>query len=250
MPSKAVQRIILGDRYYNAVSQFKSETTGYGILSLFDFVWFTAAPSVAKAVIPVIGSSAFPLTLVGGVNFTANRGFTGNGTTGYLDTNFPPSSGVNFIQDSACLCAYTINSRAVVSTGALMGANTNGAARPNYIVPYNTGGAFGACNSSAITYAASPNANGFWHVNRSGANSNQMYRNGSSVATAATSSATRATSSFVILADRQGASAAVTDFSIDTVSAVLIGASLDATQSANLSTAVNNYMKTFGINAY
>jgi hypothetical protein len=252
MPTSAIRAVILGDRYTNAVARFKAELTAFAIPA-FDLAYFMAGtPDSQRSLTPIIGPESFKMLPVGRAMFVSGRGWTGDGSTGYLDTGwFPSTHGVNFLQDSACLCAYNLTDRTATLSGALLGTNISGLTRQNYIVPLNASGAFGTVNTNnSINYAASPNAKGFWHVNRSASNAMQLYRNGSSVGTSGAASVARSTSSLLVLANRQGTGGIPADFSTDLCAAVLVGASLDATQSANLSIAVNNYMKTFGLNVY
>lgn len=59
--------------------------------------------------------SAYPLTPVNAPTFTADRGYTGNGSSSYLTTGFDPSAapaGMVLAQNDACIGVYTLTDSA------------------------------------------------------------------------------------------------------------------------------------------
>lgn len=77
-----------------------------GIWSKLDsFAVFATDGDADFALIDWINLSQY--TAINSPTFTSNSGFTGNGTSAYMDTNFNPStSGVNFIRDDASIYVY------------------------------------------------------------------------------------------------------------------------------------------------
>ncbi len=112
--------------------------------------------------------------LVNAPAFVPFEGFTGNGTTQYIDSNYnPDSQGVNFIQNSASLFLYT---RTFVDAsgfdiGAFDGVNFS------QIAILNGGGqATGSINGGTIV-AANGIGLGLFVTNRSANNAVQLYQN-------------------------------------------------------------------------
>lgn len=133
--------------------------------------------------------------VVSSPTFTTDRGFTTNGATDYLNSNFVPTTdGVNFIQDSACLGVYINDAGADTggSTTYACGMADTGNVRVSRIVPKDAGGDIrGILNSGSTTTFTSVTPNtraGFTTINRSGASALEGYRNGSSVGTGTTAS--------------------------------------------------------------
>jgi hypothetical protein len=68
--------------------------------------------------------TAFQATKVNSPTFTTDEGFTGDGVSAYLDTNFNlATDGVNYSQNSASLGAYSRNILSSSDSDALIGAS-------------------------------------------------------------------------------------------------------------------------------
>lgn len=175
-------------------------------------------------------------TNVNAAAFVADRGFTGAATK-YLNTNFVPSvDGVNFTQNDASFGIYCRTEGAEArGSGINAGANIN----RTYVYPRYTGDiAYFSINQPAageFSYATTTSL-GLWVVRRTASNAVQAYRNGSQVATSTGASDGRAAYAIRILTiptdDTPGL--------IDTRqhSFAFIGASLSATEQANLFTRI------------
>lgn len=113
--------------------------------------------------------------------FTANRGYTGNGSNMSLDTGFNPSStpGRQYAQNSAMHCAWCNTSGADGTSAfrALYGT-------VNFDAMYipNDGGSYFTCiNDTGSNNAsqASPGETGLWLVTRNNSTTFDIHRNGS-----------------------------------------------------------------------
>ncbi|MFG1466073.1 hypothetical protein V5F77_24710 [Xanthobacter sp. DSM 24535] len=178
--------------------------------TVVDFTLRIAAPQLVRmdvpgTFIPTSGSSAsqvqtlyrFDLTEYLGVTWTAGApgapgGFTGNGTTGYLDTNANPS--VDFTRmslNAACYGAWTaINT---TSNGSILG-DAAGAAGVVYIRPRDPGGGvIGRINSGSGFGIDIADARGLTVLNRTGPTAAQIYKNGVNIFQAAPASSTMPT---------------------------------------------------------
>jgi hypothetical protein len=93
-----------------------------GDLALIDTLYMLAAPNSAASLLNLKNAS-FPLTPHGATTFAANTGINSDGTTGYLDTGFNPSTaGGNYTLNSASAGCYDLTSHAV-SAGWCLGNN-------------------------------------------------------------------------------------------------------------------------------
>jgi len=68
----------------------------------------------------------YQCTLINSIIFNTNQGFTGNGTSTYVDTNFQLASGVNYTLNNASRCVYinTTSGSGVYDGNSLAATNT------------------------------------------------------------------------------------------------------------------------------
>jgi hypothetical protein len=86
-----------------------SGATGCG--SVLDGLYIFATNTTTTANLNLCGTS-YGLTQHGSVTFNADTGYTGDGTTGYFDTGFNPSTaGGNFSLNSASIGSYILTNR-------------------------------------------------------------------------------------------------------------------------------------------
>jgi len=101
-------------------------------------------------------------TLVNTPTFTANQGFTGNGTSSYIDTNFNPStSGVQYQLNSASRYAWVFTASGTGVDG-VAGNNANRLSFSNVSQNINngaTGGAVGVLSGAGMKSIHRPTSN-------------------------------------------------------------------------------------------
>jgi len=147
-------------------------------ISEFDRLWvhglqnqIAARTSIANA------ATADLITNVNSTTFTAGEGFTGNGTTMYLETGFVPSmNGVKFELNNCSFGAYVRNN----VTGYVMG----GGAGVNYVglAPRTAGNLVSAeITSLNSAQAANADSSGLWVAGRTGAINPFIYGSGSEI---------------------------------------------------------------------
>lgn len=126
-----------------------------------------------------INPGTYDCTLVNAPAFVAFEGFTGDGISAYIDTNWNPAVGVNYIQDSASAVIYIRNNIAISRNvmGCATGfSNLNTLAiMPRhaanlYFVRINT-------NNLADFGAGSTDSRGMFIANRTASNVHDLYRN-------------------------------------------------------------------------
>jgi hypothetical protein len=150
-----------------------------GIWSKLDFLYnFATNGSSDFSRINWISPSLFECTAVGSPTFTSNQGWTGNGTTSYLDTGWIPSTnGVHFTLNDASY-GGKVNSGSVSTSAVEMGCAITGNTYSTYFHS-RISGSFGCRANDDFTRqtaVASPVA--FWHVIRENLTSKLVYQNG------------------------------------------------------------------------
>ncbi len=100
----------------NLVTLTHSQLGAKGLVSKLDRLWLFAAENQPSALTDII--AGVKATNVASTTFTVDRGYTGNGSTMYIDTNFNPTSvvGMKFSQDDATIFAWC-NTVGVQTTG-------------------------------------------------------------------------------------------------------------------------------------
>lgn len=211
------------------------------LFTLIDRLWLFAGESDAKqANIDIVNLGTH--TPQGTITLSA-AGYTGNASTGYLDSNFTPSSaGGQFTQNSCHIGAY-------------VNTQTGG----TWIGTTDTGGGYYAYLSGAATFCAELNSGGFpaysvpgnglYVVSRTGSATFNVYRNGGG-ATALTDTSSGNINNKLFISASCGNAGSPTSFSSDPLKAAWFGGGLNATQAGNLATRINTYMTAWGVNTF
>lgn len=118
------------------------------------------------------------LLTVNALTFTADRGWAGNGTSSYLNTQFIPSTdGVNFTQDAASIAIY-IRTNAASST-LDYGAWATGAGRMVSLVSRNASNSwYGRINDFSDNTTVNADSRGLFGYVRTNATTRYKFRNG------------------------------------------------------------------------
>ncbi len=178
--------------FKNAVTALILQLKLDGNWSKLDRFWIHAAEYQQNARVSMVNPTSTQITEVNSPTWTANQGYTGDGLTSYLNTNFNPSvDGVNFLQDASFLGLYVRSGAGTAGCG--IGLYDTAAARRSYIYPWYTDNkVYGACTSAAETNIAGGNAQGHTAIIRNSAAQIQYYKNAGSLGTKADTSAARA----------------------------------------------------------
>lgn len=217
----------------------------HSLFSIIDALWLHGGESDAKqATIDIVNLHA---ATVNGTVTLAAGGYTGNGTTGYINTGINTSTlGGNYTRNSASFGTYIRTSRTTSSAFCAIGAFQTSDVRfygrsvlSNILYSVNQGG---------VDQVANANAQGSYVASRTASNANAVYRNGSSLATNTDASSALSPSNMFLFA--YSASGTPTDLSTDQHAASFIAGGFDATQAANFSSDLNAYMTSWGINVY
>lgn len=205
-----------------------------GIWTKLDAVYMTKANEAATA-LTNLKSSSFGASAISAPTFAANAGYTGNGSSSYIDTSFNPSTaGGNWTQNSATIAVW-VGANAQYTGGAVGQSSATGA---SYIYPrYTDNLAYVRINQSTDSTVASTDSSGFFVLSRTGASAVRFERNGSLLSTFSVASATVSSASMSILFGG--------NYFSGQVRAAIFGGGLTQTEMGNLYTRVNTYMGAF-----
>lgn len=99
--------------------------------------------------------------------FTAFQGYTGNGSSTYLSTNFTPSTGINYLLDSSSISLYSVSGGTINGYPAFSG--NNGGGPYVRLTPSNGANLVTAINDLSAgpgLTTANTNGIGFFHISR------------------------------------------------------------------------------------
>jgi hypothetical protein len=203
-----------------------------GVWTKLERLWLFAAengPSSWKDL-----TTASNASLINSPSFTTDRGYTGNGTNAYIDSNFNLSTATKFVQNSACIFAWSNTSgaepKAIAGTG-----NTVNTIYPNY-----GGTSYMAVNSTANTQDTAPGSVGLFSITRSGSNATAIYYNGGLIVVGADPSSPPVNSNLLFLSESS-------TFTARQVCCGGAGAHLTATDQSNLYNKLRTYMTAVGV---
>jgi hypothetical protein len=165
---------------------------GAGIWSKLDRFWVLAAEQASHGLVSVrnpnnIYSSVWPTSAstVNSPSFQANRGYTSNGTSSYINLNYNTSTqGVNYTLNSACFGIWNRTSFGAGSSGIAIGGSDGGAGT-NYIQPASSGfGIVAKMNGSTLFSQGSQTTQvGLLVLDRTSSSADHIWINGSLVKT-------------------------------------------------------------------
>ncbi len=236
----AVDGTVVGDARKTLVNNLIVDLKADGVWTKLDRLWLFAMENSTGALVDIVADSL--ATAVSSPTFTADAGYTGNGSS-HIDSNFDPSTaGGNFAQNSACLFAWS-NSSGINASNILCGQND--LSDKNVIIPRQSGTFYSSCNEGSSSYGCSgtvADSIGLFLVDRnaaSGAGCELGYLNGAQVATGAIASGLMVSANFSFL---KGSA-----YGTYQCSAGGFGAHLTSIDSANLYSRLRTYMTAVGV---
>lgn len=210
-----------------------------GLTAKLDRLWIWAQATDALALVDIIAGAT--ATAVNTPTFTANVGYTGDGGTSYLDSNFNPTTAPapKYIQDSASVFAWS--NTAGMDAGAIVGISTINKVRifPAYI-DTNTYWGVNTNVTEAIVLGGGAGQTGLWLATRTAAAAQRLDVNGSNAANGVTASVPPLNENIWCLRE-------ATLYSARQVCCFGIGGQLSATDSTNLYNRLRTYMTAVGV---
>jgi hypothetical protein len=209
-----------------------------------DRLWLYAGESDAhQAKIDLVSLQSH--TLHGSPAAFGVGGYTGDGSTFWVDSGFTASTGGHvFALNSGMIGIYEQTN--ITENKERIGSfvSSDNSLRPREVSGFHRVAISGG--GDGISDAGTSNA--CWVASRTASNLTTLYRNGSSVGTSTGASAALETASFAIFGRQVGGSADI--LTNAKLSAAYIGGGLDATKTANLTTRLNTYMTAWGVNVF
>lgn len=214
---------------------------GTGIWFKFDALWFLAAHDSQAACLNWKNPATYTLTPVNSPIFTIDRGYQGNGTSSYLNTNFNfNTNGVNFTLNNASLGVYSRTNLAQNNRVDIGVADT--------LLQGRTGSNVSAIrvNQSNADGASVSDSLGLMTPQRNTSNELVYYKNGVLVTTISrVSSIVPNYNCYIGARNNLGVA---DSFSTRQIAMAFIGGVLTSTQHAQLYTIVQRYMTYLGAN--
>jgi hypothetical protein len=219
-----------------------------GTWSLTDVFYIYATVTQAISQSNLVSSTNYAATVSGTATFTAYQGWASDGSSGYLNTNFVPSTaGGHFTQNSSALLTYNISTRSGGNTSQCsVGVANSTGIDYSFIAPDNNLLGFQAAvnTTTNINVSGQTAAAGAWVISRTGSTSLAAYKNGNTTAIGSNTSASTALPALSVLshACRFGSGGTPSNFSSDLIAAQWVGGGLSATQASSLANRINTYM--------
>jgi hypothetical protein len=211
-----------------------------------------------QAIYPMVGqsgiSSSFELNLKDTNTFRGvfngswtfgNNGVTPDGSTGYMNTGFNPTTAPNVGLNDLSLSAYT-NSDVSFNQTYIMGANsTAGGENETSIAPNYAGSFLGYVNDTVFNGSTGNSSSpGYYIANKNNSGNVLLYKNQNKVFTAANVSTSKTNTTVFLGARNQNGSA--NRWGSFSIQFSHLGQGLTDTEAANLYTAVQRFQTTLG----
>ena len=220
----------------------------HSLWTIQDRIWLYASENAQQASIDIVNLATH--TLVNAPTFVANQGYTGNGSTSYINTGF--ANGTNYTQNSAAW-SYYVRTNRTGSNNYFSGSYDAGS--------FGTQSLFAPLASSIVNYdvnnvafsnqAANTQAQGFWTASRTGASAVALYRNSNSTAFATSSSSSLSLGANVVFfVNARNNNGSPDLFGADEIAIVAYGAGMSNTNTAQFQADLNAYMTALGTNVY
>lgn len=193
---------------------------------------------------PIKTTGTSPMTAVNSPTVDAN-GFTGNGTTSYINTNYnPATNGVKYTQDLASIGIYNRTNRAANTSGICGASTLSGTVKLTRIYPRYTGNvAIYSVNAATESFDTNSSSHGYFLAVRTALNLTTGYRNGTSFGTETDTSSALLSANFFICGVNNGG--AILDPTTDNSAFFIVGGSVSASRTYYR---VQKYMTARGIN--
>jgi hypothetical protein len=215
-----------------------------------DVLHLYAASDSVSALINWVNPGTYNGGVVNAPTFTADQGYTGNGTTSYVDTTFDAAAATapKYAQNSASFSVWSLSSGQ--TAGAGIGGGGSGGTDQMVTMNTRSGSDLATLRiNSPIHVAADSFANtdgsGLFTAVRRGATSVEMYRNGASIGTGTTSSAggltALPTEPFGV-----GRANVLASYTNRQFAAFAVGSELSTAETQHLYNALFNYLRALG----
>lgn len=233
-----------------AQNQLVVDLKAAGIWSILD-VFYVAMANDANlqnfSLLNWITPASYQQTIVGSPTY-GTGGFTGDGSTGYLNTNYnPTTNAVNLSLDNASYFMWCNSNTAGTEAKLQMGGGISGGYRVGLSIRQDATNTYSRCHTSSDSATANAgagisNALGLWQVKRTSSAGYDLYQSGTLKATITATSTARPTT-FEFLCVRNNLTATLFTNKIYSMG----GAGSGAIDASSLYTCWNTYKTAIGL---
>jgi hypothetical protein len=210
-----------------------------GIWTKLDRLWLFRAENSTCALTDLKALAV--ATAVNSPTFTPDRGYNGDGSTSYINTNYNPSGSSNFTGNAACFGIWDNTTSPNTGTSPI-GVNYYGHYSEGTI-HYSDGNSYWRVNTSGAGLTVAYPGSGLHMANRSTSGANQLYRNGSSIVSdTVAATAFTITNFYVCARNNDSGTPTAGGHSTDQIGIVIFGGTLSSTEHGNLYTRLNTYV--------
>lgn len=211
------------------------------IYSSIDWLCLAGTDAQASSLNWVSGSKA--LSTSGSVSHTTDRGFSGDGSTGYLDTGEVPNAAGNvYTQNNMCIGVYCNLEGGTSGSQPHVGDTNSPSSRVLLQAGKTAADAYRANDATSSTIGSSSSVRtGYRVLVRNSSTTKEAYRNNVSLGTASVSSVGVSSANMLLL--RQA-----TSYSSDRIAAYHSGSALDSSQLTDLYNIITTYLTAIGAN--
>lgn len=230
------------------VDTFIKALKAASLFTVLDRYWLLAGENTQSANIDMINLGTW--TSHGTFNFSASNGYTGDGSTGYGDSNFNPNTASgHFVLNSASIGARCQTNRTTGADTYLFGALDGGFTTGTDLEPYSSGGSiFARVNGIASTGNTHPTTvKGSWALSRTSSVGTVIYQDGSSFVTTTDVSITLTPQPIYFGALNFGGSPFGGTFSTDQISSFWLGGGMSSGQITSFENAQSAMMTSLGL---
>jgi len=217
-----------------AINTLVVDLKGYSIWTKFKAIYPIVGGSASSHAVNLKTPGTYNLTFASGVTHSSN-GMVSNGTTGYANTNFTPSTD-GMLLNSAHLSFY---SRTDSNIYQVEMGNWNGTASTLILIRQAGNGTVRMNNGPVNVDFANTNAQGFYLSNRTASNIIKAFKNGVSQVTSSQVSNSLPNNNIFLLAFND--TGLIQYYSTKQCAFASIGDGLTDTEAANFYSAVNAY---------
>lgn len=217
--------------------------SGTNIWNKLDVLQIYAAADSQAASLNWITPGSNTVTTSNSPTFTADRGYAGNGTNSFVNTNFTPSNGTKVAQND---CSYSIWSRTTTEYANTGNGGVDSVARRFSFNPRNTTDQYiyHLAEGAGTTLSGSTDGTGLYTGVRTAASVTAAYRNGSSIGTGSATSGGRTTVPLYMCAFNNNGTAS--SFVTRQYALFSMGQARTANEEADFYNAVQAYMTAIG----
>jgi len=167
-------------QYIIAVNTLIRQLKIDGNWALLDRFWVFATEQQQNARVSLVNPTSTNITEVNTPTWTKNSGYTGNGTSSYLNTNFNAfSQGINYTLNNSCFGIYATS---VVNSNGANGSYIASAstAIALYLNESNITYSYSNCDTDIFVATPSPSP-GLYSQQRTSSTANALFFNGNSI---------------------------------------------------------------------